>query len=351
MPIKYVGEDSIKRVISDTKALLAGKVDKVNGKGLSTNDYTNEEKTKLASLDVAGEANVIEIVKVNGDALTPDANKAVDVTVPTNTNQLTNGAGFITNAVNDLANYYKKTETYTQSEVNTLIGNITTISAEVVATLPTASATTYFNTSKTIYLKRNSASSGTDYYEEYITLRDGAEGSYTYSWEKIGDTQIDLSGYVQTSRKVNNKALTSDITLDASDVGALPSNTTYVSSVNGSSGAITDIATTSQVNAKYTKPSGGIPKTDLASAVQTSLGKADSALQSISSSNVTTALGFTPYNATNPSGYTKVEASSTNGNIKVNNTETVVYTLPNTVLEDSDLVEITTSEVDAWFNS
>lgn len=31
---------------------------------------------------------------------------------------------------------------------------------------------------------------------------------------------------------------------------------------------------------KYTKPSGGIPKSDLASAVQTSLGKADSALQS-----------------------------------------------------------------------
>jgi hypothetical protein len=34
-----------------------------------------------------------------------------------------------------------------------------------------------------------------------------------------------------------------------------------------------------QVRAKYTKPSGGIPKTDLASAVQTSLGKADTAYQ------------------------------------------------------------------------
>lgn len=34
------------------------------------------------------------------------------------------------------------------------------------------------------------------------------------------------------------------------------------------------------VSGKYTKPSGGIPKTDLAAAVQTSLGKADSALQS-----------------------------------------------------------------------
>lgn len=35
-------------------------------------------------------------------------------------------------------------------------------------------------------------------------------------------------------------------------------------------------------NGKYSKPSGGIPKTDLASAVQTSLGKADTAIQDIS---------------------------------------------------------------------
>lgn len=41
---------------------------------------------------------------------------------------------------------------------------------------------------------------------------------------------------------------------------------------------ISDLATTSQVNAKYTKPSGGIPKTDLASDVQTSLVKADNAM-------------------------------------------------------------------------
>ena len=40
-----------------------------------------------------------------------------------------------------------------------------------------------------------------------------------------------------------------------------------------------DFATVSQVNAKYTKPSGGIPKSDLASSVQTSLGKADTAFQ------------------------------------------------------------------------
>lgn len=37
-----------------------------------------------------GEPNVIDTVKVNGSALTPDANKAVDVIVPTKTSDLTN---------------------------------------------------------------------------------------------------------------------------------------------------------------------------------------------------------------------------------------------------------------------
>lgn len=55
-------------------------------------------------------------------------------------------------------------------------------------------------------------------------------------------------GYaVPKTQKVNGKTLSSDITLTASDVGALPSNTTYVSSVNGNSGTITDIQTTNNL--------------------------------------------------------------------------------------------------------
>ena len=47
-----------------------------------------------------------------------------------------------------------------------------------------------------------------------------------------------------------------------------------------SKGMKVDVAgATSQINAKYSKPSGGIPKSDLASAVQTSLGLADGAVQ------------------------------------------------------------------------
>lgn len=43
------------------------------------------------------------------------------------------------------------------------------------------------------------------------------------------------------------------------------------------------------VNAAYVKPGTGIPSSDLASAVQTSLGKADSAVQSVASTNITDA--------------------------------------------------------------
>lgn len=43
----------------------------------------------------------------------------------------------------------------------------------------------------------------------------------------------------------------------------------------------TDYATVQQVNAKYTKPADGIPSTDMTAAVQASLQKADSALQTV----------------------------------------------------------------------
>lgn len=57
---------------------LSGKVDVVSGKQLSTEDYTTAEKTKLAGIDAGANVNVIESVKVNGTALTVTG-KAVDI--------------------------------------------------------------------------------------------------------------------------------------------------------------------------------------------------------------------------------------------------------------------------------
>ena len=60
---------------------LNNKVDKEAGKGLSTNDYTNDEKGKLAGIENNAEENIIESIKVNGTAQTI-TNKEVDITIP-----------------------------------------------------------------------------------------------------------------------------------------------------------------------------------------------------------------------------------------------------------------------------
>lgn len=98
----------------------------------------------------------------------------------------------------------------------------------------------------------------------YTAQEVGALPSSTVIPTKTSDLQND-SGFVNVSgaaaaspvQKVNNKI--GNVVLTASDVGA----------------------------GTYSKPTGGIPKTDLASAVQTSLGKADTALQSFTETDPT----------------------------------------------------------------
>ena len=61
---------------------LANKVNVEAGKGLSTNDYTNEDKEKLQGIASGAQANVIEVVKINNEAL-PISEKAVNIPIAT----------------------------------------------------------------------------------------------------------------------------------------------------------------------------------------------------------------------------------------------------------------------------
>ena len=79
----------------------------------------------------------------------------------------------------------------------------------IVETLPL----TDIKTNK-IYLLYNGVTNNY-LYEEYIYVNG--------SWEYLGKFEIDLSGYVPTSREVNGKSLDSNITLTPGDIGALPS--------------------------------------------------------------------------------------------------------------------------------
>ena len=171
-------DDSHNHIISNIDGLqsaLDKKVNAVEGKGLSTNDYTTAEKNKLAGIAAGAEVNV----NADWNASSGDAQI---LNKPTTLSSFTNDEGFIDNTVSNLANYYLKTETYTQTEINNLIGNIATITISAVNSLPERGQ------SNVIYLTPKVDGSATNVKDEYLWT-----GS---AFEKIGDTEIDLSNYL-----------------------------------------------------------------------------------------------------------------------------------------------------------
>ena len=152
---------------SKLSAELSEKVDKVSGKGLSSNDLTNALVTKIN----VSAAIPIKSIKVNGSALTPDSGKAVSITVPTSNSQLSNGAGY-------------QTASDVSAAIASALNGVTSISYQKVTALPATGAV------GVIYLVAHSHGDK-DSYDEYLWL-----GS---AYEKIGNTDIDLSGYVKTA--------------------------------------------------------------------------------------------------------------------------------------------------------
>lgn len=241
-----------KQKLDSLDSELAGKVDKVPGKGLSTNDYDNTEKGKVAS---AYQKPVDGIPASDlAEGVIPDTSQ------------------FITKTVNDLANYYLKTETYsrsetyTKTEVDALIALIKQFTYQVVSELPEASESTMYK----LYLVPSADPQTQNVKDEYITVRSGSEGAYTYAWEQIGSTAIDLSGYVTT--QALNAAL-ANYTTTANLTTLLAAKQDVIADLSTIRSGAAAGATA------YQKPGTGIPKTDLESGVQQSLDLADSAIQ------------------------------------------------------------------------
>ena len=145
---------------------------------LKDNMITAAERLKLTGIESGAEVNVIESVKVNGAALTPSG-KEVSFNVPTKVSDITNDSGF-------------QTAQDVTAAINTALAGITGITFEVVQTLPST------GDAGKIYLVGNSGT-GTNAYDEYIY--------YNSAWEKLGSTDVDLTGYFNTT---NLPALTSN---------------------------------------------------------------------------------------------------------------------------------------------
>ena len=71
-PENTVNDIGIKHIWDKVTAALSGKVDKVSGKGLSTNDYTTAEKDKLAGIESGAQVNTVTSVAGKTGAVTLD---------------------------------------------------------------------------------------------------------------------------------------------------------------------------------------------------------------------------------------------------------------------------------------
>lgn len=268
---KYLDENGLIYYHSKVKALLNNKVDKVSGKGLSTNDYTTTEKNKLSGIATGAEVNqnafsniavgsttiqadsktdtltltagsnitltpnatsdTIEISatdttysdattsthglmsasdksKLNGIAEGATANIGTITGVSMNgTSVATSGVANITSLPASILNGAIKngvtattqtagdnstkvaTTAFVKTAVDNAISSITGIEFQIVSTLPATGQT------GVIYLMSNSGSAP-NIYDEYIWI------ASTSTYEKIGTTDVDLSGYVQASEMV-----------------------------------------------------------------------------------------------------------------------------------------------------
>lgn len=299
----------------DISNLEENKVDKVNGKGLSTNDYTDLEKEKLASLENYDDTEIKE------DIANLEKNKA-------NRSEIPDVSEFITKEVNNLTHYELKTNTGSSIDLsidnNTYVmtlslknsaGNILNTQTVDLPLETMVVGGSYDNVNKKIILTLKNGNTIDIPVSDLISgLQSEITPSNKLSSDLVDDTNK-INKFVTNQEKEtwNNK---SDFSGDYNDLSNKPTipdelkdlsdDTTHRTVTDTEkntwnnksdfSGDYNDLENKPSIPSEvteqtvanwgftkntgtYSKPSGGIPKTDLDSNVQSSLNKADSALQ------------------------------------------------------------------------
>lgn len=311
------------------------------------NNFTDADVSKLASITSGAEVNVIETIKVNGSSQTI-TNKTVDISVPTagTANPVMDGtasAGSATTwsksdhvhpsdtsreAVSNkdssipttpVSSHYPSTEAvvnFVNSSVSTNTANflgtydvVTDLGLTTSATnaqIATAlnsftfpSGTTVTNNDYVFVSINLATTTDIDEFRRFKFSDGTPNGSWAYEytlnnssftqsqWDAINSsiTYTKVGNYDSHLSNTNNPHSVTKTQVGLGNVGNFLAVSTEASQ------GLTD---TQKSNARanigagtYTKDTNGIPKTDLVNAVQTSLGKADSAIQSVKSNGTT----------------------------------------------------------------
>lgn len=323
------------------KSLADNKVDKDGNKVLSTNDYTTTEKNKLAGIDVGANKTIIDTT-LSTTSTNPVQNKVITTEI-NNLNTLvgdTSVADQITEAIKNKAD---TTHKHTVSDVTDLTATAAELNKLDGVTATTAELNYIAGVTSNIQTQLNSKSPTVHEHSEYVNQNAFSNvkvGATTVAADTATDTLTLVAGSNVT---ITPNATSDSITINATNTEYTHPNSgvtagTYKSVTVNAQGHVTggtnpttlsgygitdaaskdavdaltslvgDTAVSAQIteaiknksdvghahvigdvtnlqntlNAKYVKPSTGVPKSDLAADVQTSLGKADTAVQSLS---------------------------------------------------------------------
>lgn len=322
---------------------------------------------KLSNIEENAEENVIETVKVNGTALVPDANKAVDVEVPTKTSDLTNdGDGSDNNSPFATQAYVSEhggkidkiqvngtEQTITNKTVNIPVPEAATTAPAMDGTAAVGTGTTWARADH-VHPSDTSKADAADL-EGLETRVQTAENDIDALETNKADKATTLAGYgitdAYTKTEVDAKlASVFDWKGSVATVADLPATGNKSGDVyhvtadqseyvwNGTAWeelgltvSLTGYATETWVTQNFATAAQGA--------------KADTAVQGVKIGNTTFAVDSTSRVASASAAdlkteleIQKVEASATNGNIKIDNVETTVYTLPSTTVDSTDFL-------------
>ena len=188
--------DLNKPVSTATQTALDGKVDKVGGKGLSTNDYTTTEKSKLAGIEAGAQVNTVASVAgktgtvalVKGDVGLGNVDNTSDVNKPVSTAQQT-ALDLKANLVSPAFIGNPTAPTASVGDNDTTIATTAFVHAEiangtVAKTSITGSAIVPSGTSA----QRDSAP--LDGYLRFNSTLNIFEGYYNGTWQAVGGGQM-----------------------------------------------------------------------------------------------------------------------------------------------------------------
>ena len=190
----------------DVEDELDNKVNKVSGKGLSTNDFTTAYKNKLDGI-AEGANNYTYTLPVATSSVLGGVKSGTDITVDSsgNVSVVNNSHSHTISNISDFPTSLKNPSALT------IQGNGTTLT----------NGTYDGSAAKTVNITPASIGAAASSHGNHVPATETANNAKFLrndnSWQTVTPANI---GAVPTTRKVNNKALSADITLTASDVGA-----------------------------------------------------------------------------------------------------------------------------------